>query len=220
MNTIRPQTKTERSISVRCSSATTLPGSLRDRRGVRKDSPALTVATLRYSRIVSIFDGSDTRIRAWVGPPGSPCPLSASITPRELTGLLFDEKDIAASADNGLGNRFLYTFVARDKLVAHPAPTENRDALTRTIAENVRKVYAELKPARGFLSTPIEFTPEARDLYERAIYKRVDGLQAASSVASRRVLPISRLIISAIASARSSSLSESSRSARDRGGGS
>jgi hypothetical protein len=99
--------------------------------------------------------------------------------------LLFDEKDIAASADNGLGNRFLYTFVARDKLVAHPAPTENRDALTRTIAENVRKVYAELKPARGFLSTPIEFTPEARDLYERAIYKRVDGLQAASPNAER-----------------------------------
>jgi hypothetical protein len=111
--------------------------------------------------------------------------LSASITPRELTGLLFDEKDIASSADNGLGNRFQYAFVARDKLVAHPAPTENRDALTRTIAENVKKVYAELKPLRGFLSTPIEFTPEARNLYERKIYKRVDGLQAASPNADR-----------------------------------
>jgi hypothetical protein len=111
--------------------------------------------------------------------------LSASITPRELTGLLFDEKDIAASADNGLGNRFQYAFVARDKLVAHPAPTENRAALTRMIAENVKKVYAELKPSRGFLSTPIEFTPEARDLYEREIYKRVDGLQAASQNAAR-----------------------------------
>jgi hypothetical protein len=111
--------------------------------------------------------------------------LSASITPRELTGLLFDEKDIAASADNGLGNRFLYAFVARDKLVAHPTPTENRDALTRMIAKNVEKVYAELKPMGGFLSTPIEFTPEARDLYAREIYKRVDGLQAASRNADR-----------------------------------
>jgi hypothetical protein len=111
--------------------------------------------------------------------------VSASITPRELTGLLFDEKDIAASADNGFGNRFFYAFVARNKLVAHPARTENRDALTRTIAENVRKVYAELKPLRGFLSTPIEFTPEARDLYEREIYKPVDGLQAASPNADR-----------------------------------
>jgi hypothetical protein len=111
--------------------------------------------------------------------------VSASITPRELTGLLFDEKDVAASADNGFGNRFFYAFVARNKLVAHPAPTENRDALTRTIAKNVMKVFAELKPLRGFLSTPIEFTPEARDLYEREIYKPVDGLQAASPNADR-----------------------------------
>lgn len=111
--------------------------------------------------------------------------VSASITPRELTGLLFDENDIAASADNGLGNRFLYVFVARDKLVAHPAPTENRDALTRMIAENIRKVYAELKPVGAFLATPVEFTPDARDLYEREIYKSIDGLQAASPNAAR-----------------------------------
>jgi hypothetical protein len=111
--------------------------------------------------------------------------LSASITPRELKGLLFDQKDIGGSADNGLGNRFLYAFVARDKLVAHPAPTENRDALTQTIAENLRKVYAELKPVGPFISTPIEFTPEAADVYEREIYRKTDGLQAASPNAAR-----------------------------------
>jgi hypothetical protein len=90
--------------------------------------------------------------------------ISASITPFELTGLLFDEKDLAASADNGFGNRFLYLYVARDKLVAIPAPTEGRNDLTRKVAENVKQVYAALKPRGAFLSTPIEFTPDAKAL--------------------------------------------------------
>ena len=111
--------------------------------------------------------------------------LSASITPQELKGLLFDERDIAATADNGLGNRFLYLFVARDKLVANPLPTEDCDALTRKVAENIRDVYAELKPVGAFLSTPIEFTPEAMILYKHEIYARIDGLSGASQNAAR-----------------------------------
>jgi hypothetical protein len=111
--------------------------------------------------------------------------ISASITPSELRGLLFDDKDLAASADNGLGNRFLYLYVARDKLVAIPAPTEGRDDLTRKVAENVKQVYAALKPGGAFLSTPIEFTPDAGALYVREIYPRLDGLQAASANAAR-----------------------------------
>ena len=78
--------------------------------------------------------------------------LSASITPQELKGLMFDKRDVAATADNGLGNRFLYLFVARDKLVPNPLPTENCDALTRKVAENIRSAYAALKPVGAFLS--------------------------------------------------------------------
>ena len=111
--------------------------------------------------------------------------LSASITPQELKGLMFDKRDIAATADNGLGNRFLYLFVARDKLVPNPLPTENCDALTRLVAENIRSAYAALKPVGAFLSTPIEFTPEAMDLYEREIYIRIDSLRPASQNAAR-----------------------------------
>jgi hypothetical protein len=111
--------------------------------------------------------------------------LSASITPQELKGLMFDKRDVAATADNGLGNRFLYLFVARDKLVPNPLPTENCDALTRVVAENIRSGYAALKPVGAFLSTPIEFTPEAVNLYEREIYIRIDGLRPASQNAAR-----------------------------------
>ena len=46
-------------------------------------------------------------------------------------------------------------------------------------------MYAALKPGGAFLSTPIEFTPDAGALYVREIYPRLDGLQAASANAAR-----------------------------------
>jgi hypothetical protein len=149
---------------------------------VRRPGSTLSAVIRNIYDCVTIETGAKVSPVHCKEPYGS---ISASITPSELTGLLFDEKDTAASADNGLGNRFLYLYVARDKLVAIPAPTEGRDDLTRKVAENVKQVYASLKPVGAFLSTPIEFTPDAEALYVREIYPRLDGLQAASANAAR-----------------------------------
>jgi hypothetical protein len=149
---------------------------------VRRPGSTLSAVIRNIYDCVTIETGAKVSPARCKEPYGS---ISASITPFELTGLLFDEKDLAASADNGLGNRFLYLYVARDKLVAIPAPTEGRDDLTRKVAENVKQVYAGLKPGGAFLSTPIEFTPDAEALYAREIYPRLDGLQAASANAAR-----------------------------------
>jgi hypothetical protein len=149
---------------------------------VRRPGSILSAVIRNIYDCVTIETGAKVSPVRCKEPYGS---ISASITPFELTGLLFDDKDLAASADNGLGNRFLYLYVARDKLVAIPAPTEGRDDLTRKVAENVKQAYAALKPGGAFLSTPIEFTPDAKALYERDIYPRIDGLQAASANAAR-----------------------------------
>jgi hypothetical protein len=111
--------------------------------------------------------------------------MSGSITPAELFGVMFDKNDLAATADNGFGNRPVYCYVSRDKLVAHPRLPDDCNALARDIAENVRAVYAALKPTNDFLSTPIEFTPDAADLYQREIYPSVNNLPAASENARR-----------------------------------
>jgi hypothetical protein len=149
---------------------------------VRRPGSILSVVIRNIYDCVPIETGAKVSPVRCKEPFGS---ISASITPFELTGLLFDKKDVAASADNGLGNRFLYLYVVRKKLVAIPAPTSGRDDLTRKVAENIKRVYAALKPAEAFLSTPIEFTPEAEALYVRDIYRRIDGLQAASANAAR-----------------------------------
>jgi hypothetical protein len=149
---------------------------------IRRPGSTLSAVIRNIYDCVTIETGAKVSPSRCREPFGS---ISASITPFELTGLLFDEKDAAASADNGLGNRFLYLYVARDKLVAIPAPTEGRDDLTRKVAENVKQVYAALKPGGAFLSTPIEFTPDAKALYVREIYDRIDGLQPASTNARR-----------------------------------
>jgi hypothetical protein len=104
--------------------------------------------------------------------------LSASITPGELMGRLFDKRDAASTADNGFGNRLLYLWVQRDRLVAHPQPTPGLEAMMDEIAANIFRVYEALKPVGGFQSTPIEFSAAAHARYPIE-YKRVATLTAA-----------------------------------------
>ena len=117
--------------------------------------------------------------------------MSASITPGELTGRLFDKRDAASSADNGFGNRLLYLGVERDKLVAHPQSTPGLEAMMDEIAANIFRMYESLKPVGGFLSTPIAFSPPAHARYERE-YKRIANLAAAGPNAAKLIerLPV------------------------------
>jgi hypothetical protein len=100
--------------------------------------------------------------------------MSAAVTPRELTGLLFDKRDAAGAADNGFGNRFLMCWVKRDKQTPHPQPTQGLDAFMEEIAGNVAKVYGALKPTGAFRSTSIGFSAEAKALWT-AKYREVDA---------------------------------------------
>ena len=117
--------------------------------------------------------------------------MSASITPSELMGRLFDKRDAASSADNGLGNRFLYLWVQRDKLKARPLATPGLDAMMDAIAGNIFSVYETLKPDGAFLSTPIDFSPAAYARYERE-YPRIANLKAAGRRAAKLIerLPV------------------------------
>jgi hypothetical protein len=111
--------------------------------------------------------------------------ISAAITPAEFVRATFEDRE-ATSADNGLTNRFLTVYVAREKLVACPLPTEGRKLLARGLAENILKVYRDCKPTEPFQHTPIEFTPEALALYdEGGVYKRIATLSGASSRAGK-----------------------------------
>ena len=111
--------------------------------------------------------------------------LSAAITPAEFMHLTFEDRE-ATSADNGLTNRLLTVYVAREKLVACPLPTEGREQLTRGLAENILKVYRDLKPTEPFRHTSIDFTPEAMALYDKGgVYKRIATLSGASSKAGK-----------------------------------
>jgi hypothetical protein len=125
--------------------------------------------------------------------------LSASITPSELMGRLFDKRDPASSADNGLGNRLLYLWVKRDKLKARPLATPGLEAMMDTIADNILQVYEALKPVGPFLSTPIDFTPEAHQRYELE-YPRIANLKAAGRNAAKLIerLPVYLRKIAAI----------------------
>ena len=67
--------------------------------------------------------------------------MSASVTPSELIGRLFDHRDTANNANNGFGNRFLYLWTKRDKLVPLPQPTPALDAMMDQVAGNILKVY-------------------------------------------------------------------------------
>jgi Bifunctional DNA primase/polymerase, N-terminal/Primase C terminal 2 (PriCT-2) len=125
--------------------------------------------------------------------------MSASITPGELMGRLFDKRDAASSADNGLGNRLLYLWVKRDKLKARPLATPGLDAMMDTVAGNILHVYETLKPEGAFLSTPIDFSPEAYARYELE-YPRIANLKAAGRNAAKLIerLPVYLRKIAAI----------------------
>ena len=125
--------------------------------------------------------------------------MSASITPGELMGRLFDKRDAASSADNGLGNRFFYLWVMRDKLKARPLATPGLDAMMDVIAGNIFSVYEILKPNRPFLSTPIDFSPGAYARYELE-YPRIANLKAAGRRAAKLIerLPVYLRKIAAI----------------------
>jgi hypothetical protein len=113
--------------------------------------------------------------------------LSASITPAELMGKMFDKHDSSAMAENGFGNRPLYLWTMRDKRVAHPLATPGLPEMMEDVARNILKVYGVLKPKGGFLSTPIGFSPEAHALYETE-YHRIETLPAASSNAGKLLI--------------------------------
>ena len=59
-----------------------------------------------------------------------------------------------------------------------PEPARGRERLSRGIAENILKVYRELKPTEPFASAAVEFTPEAKALYQEwdlRAYRRALG---------------------------------------------
>ena len=111
--------------------------------------------------------------------------LSAAITPAELFGMLFDARDTTASADNGLGNRPLYLYAVREKLVANPKPTAGADRMAEEIAKNIHSVYGALQPTKPFLGTAIPFTPEAAAVYEQEIYPELNAITGHSLNASK-----------------------------------
>jgi Bifunctional DNA primase/polymerase, N-terminal/Primase C terminal 2 (PriCT-2) len=113
--------------------------------------------------------------------------LSASITPSELMGRMFDKHDTSSSADNGFGNRPLYLWVKRDKYVSHPKATPDLTEMMEEVARNILHVYEVLKPKGAFLSTPIGWSREAYDLYDRE-YRRIDKLQDGASANAGKLL--------------------------------
>ena len=125
--------------------------------------------------------------------------LSASITPGELMGRLFDKHDAASSADNGFANRFLFLWVKRDKLKARPLATPGLDAMMDEIAGNIFSVYEALKPDGAFRSTPIDFSRAAHARYVRE-YPRIANLNAAGRRAAKLIerLPVYLRRIAAI----------------------
>jgi hypothetical protein len=114
--------------------------------------------------------------------------VSAAAPIAEFVKLTFEDRD-ATTADNGLANRFLTVYVAREKLVACPLPCKEGERLAHGIAENILKVYRDLKPARPFRATPIELTPEASAVYDEKkggqLYKEVDRMGGASAKAGK-----------------------------------
>jgi ParB-like chromosome segregation protein Spo0J len=113
--------------------------------------------------------------------------ISASVTPREIRGLMIDARDQAGVAENGFANRFLYLYAKRTQLVPEPLPTPGLDDLMREIARNICKVYAALKPTGEFMATPIVFSAEAKAFYGQE-YKRIDTLADGASLPAANLL--------------------------------
>ena len=85
--------------------------------------------------------------------------LSAAITPAELFGMLFDGRDAAASADNGLGNRPLYLYAVREKLIAQSEAHGRRRPHGGGDREEHPLRLRRSAPTKPFLGTAIPLCP-------------------------------------------------------------
>jgi hypothetical protein len=112
--------------------------------------------------------------------------LSVGVTPTEFMGRLFDKNDKAYAADNGLGNRFFVCWVMRDRLEPNAQPTAGLAELMDRIAANILKVYETLKPVGPFMSTPVDFTPEAQALYS-AWYMKTEAKASSAPNAAKLI---------------------------------
>jgi hypothetical protein len=115
--------------------------------------------------------------------------MSASITPAELVGLLFDPRDAQVNADNGLGNRPLYAWVLRTKLVSRPGASGGGvyrvvDEITDVLFANLMQVFEALKPTDEYMSVPIEFDDAGAAEWD-SLYARLDALEGSSENAAK-----------------------------------
>lgn len=110
--------------------------------------------------------------------------LSGAITPAELAGLLFDKKDTAANADNGVGNRPLFVYVRRTKLVPRPEPTDEVGAIVELLWQNIQRVYATLQPQGDHHSAEFRFTEDGAAEWDRC-YAELDAMRGSSEQASK-----------------------------------
>jgi len=112
------------------------------------------------------------------------CNLSAAITPAELASLMFDSRDVNASADNGVGNRPIYVFCRRDKLVSRPTPTANVDDIVDIFWANIFYVYEVLSPNGLDRCVELQFSQEGAAAWD-ANYARLDALCGSSADAQK-----------------------------------
>ena len=110
--------------------------------------------------------------------------ISAAITPAELCGLMFDPKDAAAAADNGVGNRNMYAFVRREKLVSRPQPTRGVGPMADLVWNNIARVYRECNATVEPRSTPFEFTADGAAAWDE-VYRLITMRNGASENAKR-----------------------------------
>jgi hypothetical protein len=110
--------------------------------------------------------------------------LSASVTPAELAGLLFDGKDSAQQADNGLANRPVYCYVRRVKLVSRPVRSGGLESFAETVWANVLKVYEALCPREIHRSSEIRFTADGAAEWD-AQYRHLDAMRGSTEKAAK-----------------------------------
>jgi hypothetical protein len=110
--------------------------------------------------------------------------LSGAITPAELAGLLFDKQDTAANADNGVGNRPMFLYVRRTKLVPRPEPTDDVGEIADLLWRNILNVYASLQPQGVHHSVEFPFTEDGAAEWDRC-YSELDALRGSSEQASK-----------------------------------
>ncbi len=109
------------------------------------------------------------------------------ITIAEFVARMFDDER-STEADNGMGNRPLYVFVGRTKLVALPQPVPEPTMLEHAslLYANTGKVYAAhgvASPVHEYLMHEVKLTPEAEALW-RENYAEVTQAKGASAYAT------------------------------------